>query len=204
MLALAITVSSVGGILSALVLAPLGKGEYVNSVTAYVMRVFGPLLTGMHFEIISGDEHLEYKKPRVYLCNHQALLDMIVIGAAMPQRCVVTAKQEIKYVPVMGQQLWAGKNMFIHRQNREKAIEAMNEVADRMVRENLSVWVFPEGTRTHQVDNTLKAFKKGAFHLAKRHGFEIVPIVASTFYPVYNEKRKIFERGTIQIKGISF
>jgi lysophosphatidate acyltransferase len=201
MLAAAIALSGLGGIFSALILAPLSKGAYVNSVTAYVMRVCCPLFTGMHYEIVSGDQYLDFEKPRVYICNHQALLDMLVIGAVLPNRCVVMAKQEIKLVPIMGQVLWAGKNMFIHRQDRSKAIDAMNSVADRMVKERLSVWVFPEGTRTHQMDNSLRHFKKGAFHLAKKHGFEIVPIVVSTFYPVYSEKTKIFERGTIQIKG---
>jgi lysophosphatidate acyltransferase len=201
MLTVSVAIASMSGIGAALILGPIGKGEYVNSVTSYVMRVVAPLLTGMHYEIVSGDQYLEFDTPRVYICNHQAMLDLLIMGAVMPNRCVITAKKEIKFIPIMGQTFWAGKNMFLNRQNREKAIAAMNEVADRMVKERLSVWVFPEGTRTHQIDNTLKPFKKGAFHLAKKHGFEIVPIVASTFYPVYNEKRNIFERGTIQIKG---
>lgn len=78
----------------------------------------------------------------------------------------------------------------------------MDQVAERMKKDDLSVWIFPEGTRSHQTDNTLLPFKKGAFHLAKKHGFPIVPIVAATYNPIYNEKKHVFERGTVQIKGI--
>jgi lysophosphatidate acyltransferase len=47
----------------------------------------------------------------------------------------------------------------------------------------------------------LLPFKKGAFHLAKQSGFPIVPIVAATYFPIYDEKTKKFERGTFEIKG---
>jgi lysophosphatidate acyltransferase len=201
MFALAIVASCVNGIVGALILYPLGKGIWVNQMIAYTMKLLVPLLTGMHFDIVSGDEHLESTKPRIYLCNHQATLDMFLFGACLPKRCVITAKREVKFIPFMGQAFVMGKNILLNRQNRESAIEALNKVGEQMIKDNLSLWVFPEGTRTHQIDNSIRPLKKGAFHLAKQYGFELVPIVASTFYPVYNEKRMIFERGTIQIKG---
>jgi 1-acyl-sn-glycerol-3-phosphate acyltransferase len=101
----------------------------------------------------------------------------------------------------MGQVFLAGKNLLIDRKNRKNAIDALNSVGDRMKKENLSIFMFPEGTRSRQRDNTLLPFKKGAFHIAKNGKFPIVPIVSSTYYPLYDEKDKVFERGTIQVKG---
>ncbi|KAJ3329136.1 1-acylglycerol-3-phosphate O-acyltransferase [Kappamyces sp. JEL0680] len=109
----------------------------------------------------------------------------------------------------MGQVMQAGNNIFIDRfaaaaharGNRASAVEAMNRVGERMKRDNVSVWVFPEGTRSHQRTKTLLPFKKGAFHLARQGGFPIVPIVASTYFPIYDERSMRFENGTIQVKG---
>ena len=72
-----------------------------------------------------------------------------------------------------------------------------------MKNENISVFVFPEGTRSHQTNKKLLPFKKGAFHLAKQGGFPIVPIVASTYFPIYDEKSMKFNSGTFFIKGMS-
>ena len=41
--------------------------------------------------------------------------------------------------------------------------ETINKLCERIKKENLSVFIFPEGTRS---PNRLLPFKKGAFHLA--------------------------------------
>jgi lysophosphatidate acyltransferase len=62
--------------------------------------------------------------------------------------------------------------------------------------------MFPEGTRSRQLDSTLLPFKKGAFYLAKSGEIPIIPIVISTYGEVYNSKKMNFEGGLIRIKGM--
>lgn len=128
-------------------------------------------------------------------------MDLLLLGHVIPPNTVITAKKEVAKIPFLGWVFVAGGNLLIDRKNRSSAIEAMNKVADQMAERNLSAWIFPEGTRSHQTDNTLLPFKKGAFHLAKSKGFPIVPIVASTYAPSYNEKTMTFEPATFQVKG---
>lgn len=101
MFGVSILLAGVGSISSSLVLYPLGKGIYINSVNAFLFRVFEQLLCGMHYDIVQGEQHLEHTTPSIYVCNHQSLMDMLVISAALPTRCVLTAKKEIKYIPIM-------------------------------------------------------------------------------------------------------
>jgi 1-acyl-sn-glycerol-3-phosphate acyltransferase len=61
----------------------------------------------------------------------------------------------------------------IDRQNHERALQNLTEAA-RKIREGKSVMSFPEGTRS--LDGTVKAFKKGMFHLAIEAAVPIVPI----------------------------
>jgi lysophosphatidate acyltransferase len=64
----------------------------------------------------------------------------------------------------------------------------------------MSCFLFPEGTRSHQRDNSMLPFKKGAFHLAISGQFSIVPLVFSTYGDVCDSKRRRFEGGDIRIK----
>jgi lysophosphatidate acyltransferase len=201
MMFVTVAISAVTTIIASLALVPIGKGVLVNHVNAVCVKILGRLLVGMNVNILSGKEYLEYNQPTIYVVNHQATLDMYLLGTILPKRCVVTAKKEVMYVPFLGQVFYAGRNMFIDRKNRSNAISAMDSVAGRMRKENLSVLLFPEGTRSHQTDKSLLPFKKGAFHMAFKSKFPIVPIVCSTFDPIYNEKKRVFELGSVQVKG---
>ena len=54
----------------------------------------------------------------------------------------------------------------------------MTELARRINKDNLSIWMFPEGTRSR--GRGLLPFKTGAFHAAIAAGVPIVPVVCST------------------------
>jgi 1-acyl-sn-glycerol-3-phosphate acyltransferase len=92
------------------------------------------------------------------------------------------------------------KNIFIERGNTRSAIATMQEVSARMKADGLAVFMYPEGTRSYQTNHTLLTFKKGAFHLALEGDFDIIPIVSSTYHPVYSESLMRFERGTIHVR----
>ena len=54
----------------------------------------------------------------------------------------------------------------------------MAELARRIQEDNVSVWMFPEGTRSR--GRGLLPFKTGAFHAAIAAGVPVVPVVCST------------------------
>jgi lysophosphatidate acyltransferase len=96
------------------------------------------------------------------------------------------------------------KNVFINRTNRQSAVETMTQVAHQLQKDKRALYMYPEGTRSHQSDKSLLPFKKGAFHLAIQGQMPLVPIVASTYAPCYSESLFLFEPCTIHIKGNPF
>lgn len=54
----------------------------------------------------------------------------------------------------------------------------------------LKVWIFPEGTRNRE--HGLLPFKKGAFNVAVRAHFPIVPVVISDYSPFYSNPGRYF------------
>ncbi|KAJ3309627.1 1-acylglycerol-3-phosphate O-acyltransferase [Boothiomyces sp. JEL0838] len=191
------------GSLMGLLAAPLtliNKSIDVNATATYFNGLVSKSFAGVQVDVVSGKQHLRFTRPVVYVSNHQSNLDTAVLAQVYPERTVVIAKKELKSVPILGQVLQAGNNIFLDRKVRQSAIESMNKVGNRMEKDSLSLMIYPEGTRTHQITNIISTFKKGAFHLATQHGFDIVPIVNATYYPAYDENEKRFDKLIVQVK----
>ncbi|VEI48372.1 1-acyl-sn-glycerol-3-phosphate acyltransferase [Actinobacillus equuli] len=75
---------------------------------------------------------------------------------------------------------WATGNIFINREKRSSAISTMNKVGEIIRERQISIWMFPEGTRSR--GRGLLPFKTGAFHTAIAAGVPIVPIVCSSLH----------------------
>ncbi|MGC6247340.1 1-acylglycerol-3-phosphate O-acyltransferase [Bisgaard Taxon 45] len=114
----------------------------------------------------------------IYIGNHQNNYDMVTISYMVQPRTVSVGKKSLIWVPFFGLLYWVTGNILIDRENRTKAHGTMNEVARRIHDDNLSVWMFPEGTRSR--GRGLLPFKTGAFYAALAAGVPIVPVVCST------------------------
>ncbi|WP_040975518.1 1-acylglycerol-3-phosphate O-acyltransferase [Necropsobacter massiliensis] len=116
--------------------------------------------------------------PCIYIGNHQNNYDMVTISYMVMPRTVSVGKKSLIWVPFFGILYWATGNIFLDRDNRAKAHSTMTELARRIHADNLSIWMFPEGTRSR--GRGLLPFKTGAFYAAIAAGVPIVPVVCST------------------------
>ena len=93
-------------------------------------------------------------------------------------RTVSVGKKSLIWIPFFGLVYWITGNILLDRENRSKAHSTMAELARRIQEDNVSVWMFPEGTRSR--GRGLLPFKTGAFHAAIAAGVPVVPVVCST------------------------
>ncbi|XP_042768451.1 1-acyl-sn-glycerol-3-phosphate acyltransferase beta isoform X1 [Panthera leo] len=166
------------------------------SIISWFVRTF-KYMFGLRFDI-KGRQKLEVDHPCVIISNHQSILDMMGLMEALPKRCVQIAKRELLFMGPVGLIMYLGGVFFINRQRSRTAMTVMADVGERMVRENLKVWVYPEGTRNDNGD--LLPFKKGAFYLAIQAQVPIIPVVYSSFSSFYDYKTKFFTSGTIRVE----
>lgn len=132
----------------------------------------------------------------VYISNHQNNQDLFVCTAMMPPNVAILGKSTLKYVPVFGVLFWLAGNIYINKNNREKAWKTMGAVAKDVERKQCSVYIFPEGTRSR--GRGLLPFKSGAFALAIEAGLPIVPVVYSSADK--NIDLKCLHSGTAMVK----
>lgn len=183
----------------------------MSTYVSRLLTVVAKYLVGVNVRVIKESESkeeegedIEWKEgmPAVYVVNHQSTMDVMVMGAMYPSNCVSLAKKSLKYVPLLGQYMTLIGTIFVDRSNPQKAISTLQQASETLKSKNLSVLVFPEGTRARLNETTMLEFKKGAFHIAVGGELPIVPVVISRYGDLYDSKKKKFEGGEVVIKGI--
>ncbi len=114
----------------------------------------------------------------IYIANHQSNWDMFTVSSAVTPNVVTVGKKSLAWLPLFGQLYWLTGNILIDRANRSKAVGTIDQVVDSIKKSHLSVWMFPEGTRSR--GRGLLPFKTGAFHAAIGAEVPIIPIVCSS------------------------
>jgi len=114
----------------------------------------------------------------VYICNHQNTWDMFTLAKAVRPNTVSVGKKSLAWIPFFGQMYWLTGNILIDRSNSNKAKNTIAQTAEKINTEELSVWLFPEGTRSY--GKGVLPFKTGAFRTALQANVPVVPICASS------------------------
>ncbi|PVZ85132.1 1-acyl-sn-glycerol-3-phosphate acyltransferase [Serratia sp. S1B] len=114
----------------------------------------------------------------IYIANHQNNYDMVTAAKIVQPRTVTVGKKSLVWIPFFGQLYWLTGNLLIDRDNRAKAHGTIAQVVEAFKKKEISIWMFPEGTRSR--GRGLLPFKTGAFHAAIAAGVPIVPICIST------------------------
>jgi 1-acyl-sn-glycerol-3-phosphate acyltransferase len=147
----------------------------------FMSRVFGIKVEVRHFQ---GEP---IGKPCVFIANHQNNLDLFTISNAVEPGTVTIGKKSLKFIPFFGQLYWLSGNILIDRNNKSKALNTMLAAAERIRAKSLSVWMFPEGTRSY--GRGLLPFKMGAFHIALEAGVPVVPVCMSSTHGQFKLNR---------------
>lgn len=142
----------------------------------HVARIWGAgILFGNPFwkSSIRGSENLP-QSPCVLVANHQSIVDILLLLAALRHHYLFVAKKELFSIPFVGWHMMLCRYIPLNRGDKESALNAMRK-SSQMVDNQVSILFFPEGTRTS--NGELKPFKNGAFRLAMDKQIPLIPIV---------------------------
>ncbi len=112
------------------------------------------------------------RRPYVVVANHESFVDILLISH-LPWEMKWLAKVDFFRYPGVGWLMRMAGDIPLVRGERDSIDAAMTACRDRLSK-NVSVMVFPEGTRTS--DGDLQPFKSGAFRLAIEAGAPILPL----------------------------
>ncbi|OGU15263.1 MAG: hypothetical protein A2X61_12260 [Ignavibacteria bacterium GWB2_35_12] len=150
---------------------------------------------GVNVQVI-GIDNIQSGITYIYVSNHSSLFDIPVVLGMIPDNIRIMYKRELEKIPFMG---WALKNspfISINRSDPRNAMAGLEE-ALKSIREDVSVVIFPEGTRSK--DGSLGTFKRGAFVLASRSGKTIIPVTIVGTNKILPSKSFDFTRGQVKL-----
>jgi 1-acyl-sn-glycerol-3-phosphate acyltransferase len=145
---------------------------------------------------VTGLEHIDPKRTCIYMCNHLGSFDIFALLACLPGQFRWLAKSELFRIPMLGWGMRAAGYISLDRSKRRSTYESM-EIAARKIREETSVVIFPEGSRSF--DGAMQPFMNGGFNLAIRAGVPIVPISIHGTWEIMPRTTKRVKKGNIRI-----
>lgn len=145
-----------------------------------------------------GREHLVAGESFVVMSNHQSHFDIPVVFQALAIPIRMVAKQELFRIPVMGSAMRYSGFVEVDRSRRAKAVRSLSAARERLQRDQTSVWIAPEGTRS--LDGQLGTFKRGGFHLALDAGLRILPLaVDGTLHVLRAKENQVHKGQTVRV-----
>jgi len=145
---------------------------------------------------IRGLSKIDPSRSYIYMPNHQSLFDIPVLLSLRVQFRWL-AKVELFRIPIFGQAMKHAGYVSIDRSNRKSAFESLRKAAE-IIRNGVSVLIFPEGTRSK--DKTIIPFKKGGFVLAVDSGVPIVPIIIHGTGEIMPKKEMLIRHGNVLLE----
>jgi lysophosphatidate acyltransferase len=142
---------------------------------------------------VTGREHLDPRRPAIYLVNHTSLLDLFIAFRLMPYGTVGLMKKEVVFYPLIGQLFLLSGSLRVDRSHHASAVASMQSLGAFVKRKSLSIFMSPEGTRSRS--GHLLPFKKGMVHLALQTGLPVVPVVI-------HGAHRAWTRGSLSVRGV--
>lgn len=140
----------------------------------------------------SGLDNFNHFEPYIFVSNHASQFDIPVLQHSIPNKMGMIFKKELSKIPFFGWQLKWGPYIMVDRKDFESAMKSIEEAKEKIDKIGMSVVVFAEGTRSKTGE--VQAFKRGAFYLASRSGYPIIPVSIS-------HSNNIMPKGKFKIKG---
>ncbi|MGA7757683.1 MAG: lysophospholipid acyltransferase family protein [Ilumatobacteraceae bacterium] len=155
-----------------LVTMPFDKGAYAAGYLFRKLTVAHERLTPLWKFRTSGTLPDDMRRPYVVVSNHESFVDILLISH-LPTEMKWMSKIEILRIPLVGWMMRLARDIPLERGDAESIAKAMEASRERLST-NVSVMIFPEGTRSKTGE--LRPFKTGAFRLAIEAQVPILPL----------------------------
>ncbi len=155
-------------------------------IAQFAIRV-AALLSGMKLTVY-GRENIPKDEAVLYAANHNGIFDVLATYPLMPGRTGFVAKDVVEKVPLLSSWMKRLNCLFLDRKDPRAGMQMILDSID-MIKNGISVFIFPEGTRSK--DGKLGDFKAGSVKMATKTGCAIIP-VAITGTRECLEERKFF------------
>jgi 1-acyl-sn-glycerol-3-phosphate acyltransferase len=148
------------------------KKRVTHYYTVLWTRLYLTINPGWKIQV-QGRDRINTAKPYIIVSNHQSIIDVALL-LQLRINFKWVSRVELARFPFVGWVIWLNDHILVRRGDKRSIVQ-MAEACKKNLMDGISVFMFPEGTRT--TTGEIQAFKEGAFILAKETGVAILPIV---------------------------
>lgn len=157
-----------------------------KSSLAIIQWVFkGILFLGGTKLTIIGEENVPKDTAVMYVGNHHSIFDVITTYTRVPGLTGYVAKKEIEKVPVLSHWMRHLNCYFLDRKDLKAGAKMIIDSVQK-IKNGVSIFIFPEGTRSKDENVTLP-FHEGSFKIATKSGCPIVPVVLTNTNRIFED-----------------
>ena len=135
---------------------------------------------------VVGRENLNPGQSYVFVANHQGIFDVFVIYGYLERNFKWMMKKSLRKMPFIGIACEYAKHIYVDKSGPSK-IKATYDNAREILREGMSLVVFPEGARTFT--GHMGIFRRGAFMLADELQLPVCPLTINGSFNIMPRQR---------------
>ena len=135
---------------------------------------------------VEGRENLKPGQSYVFVSNHQGAFDIFLIYGYLNRNFKWMMKQGIRKIPFVGKACEACHHIFVDKRGPSKIRKTYTQ-ASEVLREGMSLVVFPEGARTFT--GHMGFFRRGAFMLADEIHLPVCPLTINGSFDIMPRMR---------------
>ena len=134
--------------------------------------------------IVNGLENIPEDTACLFVANHNSYFDVIISYTFMKRPTGYIAKKEMEKFPSLNVWMYYMRCLFIDRKDVKQGMKTILKAVEYL-KEGISIFVFPEGTRSK--DGKLLPFKEGSMKMAEKSGCPIVPVAISNTATMFED-----------------
>ncbi len=152
----------------------------VQKVLGLIVRLTGSKVTVLGRENIPDCAVL-------YVGNHRSYFDIVVSYPQFPGPTGFVAKKEMGRYLTLTAWMRLVNCVFLDRGDIRSSLKTILEAVDR-VKNGISLWIFPEGTRNASEDITqLMPFREGSMKIAEKSGCPVIPVAITGTREIFED-----------------
>ncbi len=177
------------------------KDKYsIEERYAYARKLTKIAFRALDIKVESYDlDKLPKDEPVMLVCNHQGFMDALTMIYLSEKPITFVTKKEARKYPFAGKVIYFIDGIFMDRENIRDAVR-MVKLCEEDLKNGKYVSIFPEGTRTRDVDRIPGEYKAGALKPAYDTNTKIAYFVIDGGYTALSTKYK--GKTTIKFKLI--
>lgn len=134
---------------------------------------------------VIGEEKIPSDTAVLYVANHRSMFDILITYARCKNRTGFVAKKEIEKFRPLSDWMRALHCLFLDRKDIKAGLKTILEAIEK-IKEGISIFIFPEGTRCKaESDLDMLPFHDGSFKIATKTKCPIIPVAISNTNQIF-------------------